>query len=347
MPEMNRQWLLAARPRGLVKQSDFEFVETPLPEPQDGQVLVLNLYLSFDPAMRGWMEDRPSYVPPVQIGEPMRAGSVGQVVATRHPDLKEGDFVQGTFGWQDYALAAPGLANPVPPGIPLTWVMGVVGITGLTAYFGLLDLGEPKPGETVVVSGAAGATGSVAGQIAKLHDCRVVGIAGGAEKCAWLTEAAGFDAAIDYKGERVSQKLRELCPNGIDVYFDNVGGPILDDCLGQIAQNARVVLCGGISGYNESEPPPGPRNLMNLVIQRARMQGFIVLDYLPRFGEGVGKLLEWVRAGRIVHREDIQHGLENAPETFLRLFAGKNLGKQLLKIAEAPLGNEPRATEGS
>ena len=176
MPETNRQWLLAARPQGLVKPSDFEFVETPMPAPEDGQVLVRNLYLSFDPAMRGWMEDRPSYVPPVQIGEPMRAGSIGQVIESRHPELKLGDFVQGTFGWQDYALAAPGLANPVPPGIPLTWAMGVVGVTGLTAYFGLLDLGKPKPGETVVVSGAAGATGSVAGQIAKLHDCRVVGI---------------------------------------------------------------------------------------------------------------------------------------------------------------------------
>jgi NADPH-dependent curcumin reductase CurA len=338
--DLNRQWVLRARPVGLVKEADFEWREAPRPRIADGEILVRTLYLSFDPAMRGWMEDRPSYVPPVALGEPMRAGAVGQVVESRSPDFKVGDFVQGTFGWQDYAVARPGGIIPVtqlPRGVPLTWPLGVLGITGLTAYFGLLDLGQPKEGETVVVSGAAGATGSVAGQIARIKGCRAIGIAGGREKCRWLTEQAHFDAAIDYKGESVPKRLRELCPRGVDVFFDNVGGEILDAVLAQLAQRARVVLCGGISAYNETTPPPGPRNLMSLVINRARMEGFIVLDYLPRFGEGIKDLAGWLAAGKIAHSEDVQYGLENAPKTFLRLFEGKNLGKQLLKVADPPI----------
>jgi NADPH-dependent curcumin reductase CurA len=340
MSELNRQWLLASRPVGMVQESDFEWSEAPIPEPGDGELLVRNLVLSFDPAMWGWMEDRPSYIPPVGIGEVMRAGSVAEVVSSNHGDFASGDIVQGTFGWQDYAVTKPGGPMPLsklPPGIPLTWPLGVLGITGLTAYFGMLDLGEPQPGQTVVVSGAAGATGSVAGQIAKRLGCHVVGIAGGSEKCDWLTREAGFDAAIDYKSENVDTRLGALCGDGIHVFFDNVGGAILDAALGHIAQNARVVLCGGISGYNEKEAPPGPRNLMNLVIQRARMEGFIVLDYLPRFAEAFGELAGWVASGEIVHREDIQRGLENAPKTFLRLFRGENLGKQLLQVSEPSL----------
>jgi NADPH-dependent curcumin reductase CurA len=337
MPETNRRWTLAHRPHGLVKESDFAFGEAPVPQPADGQVLVRVLYLSFDPTQRGWIEDRPSYLPPVQIGEVMRAAGVGQVVASKDPNCKPGDLVQGLFGWQDYALL-PGMmlgANAkLPAGVPPTWSLGVLGITGLTAYFGMLDLGKPKAGETVVVSGAAGATGSVAGQIAKIQGARVVGIAGGPDKCAWLTKEAHFDAAIDYKHEDVAARLRELCPKGVDVYFDNVGGEILDAVLGQIAIRARVVLCGAISGYNEATPPPGPRNLMNLVVQRGRMEGFIILDSVGRFGEAVPKLAEWVRSGAIVHQEDVQHGLENAPKTLLRLFTGANTGKQLLQIAE-------------
>jgi NADPH-dependent curcumin reductase CurA len=339
-PNVNRQWLLAARPDGMVKESDFEWREAPVSEPRDGEALVRVLYVSFDPAMRGWMDDRPSYIPPVALGEVMRAGAVGQVVESRRPELAPGDFVQGMFGWQDFALVAGGGPLPVsklPAGVPLTWPLGVLGITGLTAYFGLLDLGDPQPGETVVVSGAAGATGSVAGQIARIRGGRVVGIAGGREKCDWLTRELGFDAAIDYKGEDVGARLSALCPAGIDVYFDNVGGAILDAVLARIAVRARLVLCGGISGYNEKEPPPGPRNLMNLVIQRGRMQGFIVLDYAARFPEALAQLGEWVRAGRIRHREDVQEGLENAPRTFLRLFEGRNVGKQLLKLADPPL----------
>jgi NADPH-dependent curcumin reductase CurA len=337
MTTMNRRWTLAKRPHGMVQESDFAFGEVPVTPPGDGEVLVRVLYLSFDPTQRGWIEDRPSYMPPVQIGEVMRASGVGEVVESKHPAVAKGDLVQGIFGWQEYARvpgAFLGANAKLPPGVPPTWVLGVLGITGLTAYFGMLDLGRPKAGDTVVVSGAAGATGSVAGQIAKLQGARVVGIAGGPEKCAWLTKEAHFDAAIDYKQGPIDARLRELCPSGIDVYFDNVGGEILDACLAQIAQRARIVLCGGISGYNEVTPPPGPRNLMNLVVQRGRMEGFIVIDYLPRFGEAVPKLAEWVRSGAIVHTEDVQRGLENAPRTLQRLFKGQNFGKQILEVAK-------------
>ncbi|MFQ5698921.1 MAG: NADP-dependent oxidoreductase [Myxococcota bacterium] len=340
MSEKNRQWVLASRPVGLVQPSNFEWRESEIPQPAEGEILLRTLYLSFDPAMRGWMEDRRSYVPPVQIGEPMRAGGVGQVIESRNPSFAPGDIVQGMLGWQDYAIVGAGglaPASKVPPDIPLTWPLGVLGLTGLTAYFGLLDVGKPKPSDTVVVSGAAGATGSIAGQIARIQGCRVIGIAGGPDKCRWLTDEAHFDAAIDYKSQDVSARLGELCPEGIDVYFDNVGGPILDAVLARIAQGARIVLCGGISSYNAKTPPPGPSNYLALVVQRARMEGFIVIDYLARMDEGVSALSEWVRSGQIAHREDVQHGLENAPQTFLRLFEGKNLGKQLLQVAEPPL----------
>lgn len=335
----NRQWVLAKRPSGLVRESDFRWQEVPVPEVPDGHLLVRNLWLSFDPTQRGWMEDRPSYMPPVQIGEPMRAGAIGQVIVSKDPARKVGELVQGLFGWQDYAVAPSALLPKVPDGVAPTHLLGVLGITGLTAYFGLLDLGQPKAGDVVVVSGAAGATGSVAGQIAKLHGCHVVGIAGGPEKCAWLLREAHFDAAIDYKSENVSKRLGELCPKGIDVVFENVGGEILEASLDHIAVRARIVLCGGISTYNEVEPR-GIRNTMRLTIQRARMEGFIVTDYLPRFPAAVKELAGWVADGRVVHQEDVQHGLENAPKTLLRLFEGRNLGKQILEIAKPPL---PRA----
>ncbi len=338
MPSTNRHWVLRARPEGMVKESDFEWREAPLPAPKEGEALVRVLYVSFDPAMRGWIEDRPSYVPPVRIGEVMRAGAVGQVVESRSPELAVGDFVQGMFGWQEYAIASSrGIvpASKLPKGVPLTWSLGVCGITGLTAYFGMLELGKPREGETVVVSGAAGATGSVAGQIAKLRGCRVIGIAGGEAKCRWLLERASFDAAIDYKREDVGERLRELCPKGSNVYFDNVGGAILEAAIANLALRARVVMCGGIAGYNEAKPQPGPRNLMNVVVTRSRMEGFIVLDYLPRFAEASAELAKWVGEGKIAHAEDIQHGLEHAPKTLLRLFEGKNLGKQLLEVAKA------------
>jgi hypothetical protein len=334
---INRQWLLARRPVGMVSASDFEFKQEPVPELADGQYLVRNLYISLDPTMRGWMEDRESYMPPVSIGEVMRCSAVGQVVESKNPAFVEGDIVSGLLGMQEYAVAGQGFTHGarVPDGTPLTWPLGVAGLTGMTAYFGLLELGKPVPGETVLVSGAAGATGSVAAQIAKLEGCRVVGIAGGPEKCALLTDEFGLDGAIDYKAEDVERRIKELCPDGINVFFDNVGGSILEAALANLARGARVVLCGGISGYSEKVPPPGPRNLMNLVMQRSRMEGFIIIDYVARFPEAAAKLAKWVGEGKIVHREDVQEGIENAPETFLRLFRGQNIGKQLLKVGEA------------
>ena len=275
----NRQWLLAKRPHGIVGKENFEYVETAIPVPGDGEVLVRNLFLSFDPTQRGWMEDRESYMPPVQLGEPMRAGSIGQVAESNHPDFAKGDMVQTTGGWQDFAVVAPGEGpmglSKVPEGVSPEMMMSALGLTGLTAYWGLLDLGKPKAGETVLVSGAAGATGSIAGQIAKIKGCRVVGIAGGPDKCRWLVEEAGFDAAIDYKHEDVDARIGETCPDRVDIFFDNVGGDILEAALNHINMHARVVLCGGISAYNATSPVPGPPNLMNLVIQRARMEGFI------------------------------------------------------------------------
>jgi NADPH-dependent curcumin reductase CurA len=321
------------RPVGMVGAANFELREVDAPEPGRGEILVEILYLSFDPAMRGWMEDRPSYIPPVGLGEVMRCAASGRWSSRATSAFPVGSFVSGLFGWQEYALAGRGALRR-SSGNAAHVADRVLGITGLTAYFGMLDIGKPQPGETVVVSGAAGATGSVAAQIARIRGARAIGIAGGAEKCAWLLEQARLDAAIDYKSEDVGARLSALCPNGIDVFFDNVGGQILDEVLARIALRARIVLCGGISGYNEKEPPPGPRNLMNVVRQRGRMEGLIVLDYAPRFAEGAAQLAAWVAAGEISHREDVQHGIENAPRAFVRLFSGANLGKQLLQVGE-------------
>lgn len=334
----NRQWLLAKRPNGMISRKNFEYTETPIPEAKAGEVLVRNLYLSFDPTQRGWMDDRESYLPPVAIGAPMRAASIGQVVTSEHADFEAGDLVQTTGGWQDFVIAAPeqgpmGLTK-LPAGVTPEMMLSVLGITGLTAYFGLLDLGNPKPGETVLVSGAAGATGSVAGQIAKIKGCRVVGIAGGSEKCAWLKQEVGFDEVIDYKNENVDVRIAETCPDKFDIFFDNVGGDILEAALNHMNMKARIVMCGGISGYNATEPVPGPANLMNLIVLRARMEGFIVLDYMPRAAEAITELLGWVSEGQLKYQIDLQEGFDHIPDTLQRLFTGKNLGKQLLKIAE-------------
>lgn len=339
---MNGQWRLKRRPEGMVEESDFEFCREPQPAPGANECLVRNLYFSFEPAMRGWLDDVESYVPPVQIGEVMRAFTVGQVIESNTADFQPGDFVQGMLGWQDYAICGGtedhAQISKVPSGVPPTLMLSVLGGTGLTAYFGMLDIGQPEPGDVVVVSGAAGATGSVAGQIAKIKDAsKVVGIAGGPEKCTWLVEELGFDAVIDYKSESIEERLAQECPAGIDVFFDNVGGEVLDAALANIAMNGRVVLCGGISAYNDAELPPGPKHYMRLIVQRARMQGFIVFDYMPRAHEAMRDLGVWLADGRIKHSEDIQEGIENAPRTFLRLFEGKNRGKQLLKIADAPI----------
>jgi NADPH-dependent curcumin reductase CurA len=332
----NRQWILKSRPSGPVEESCFEWQEVPVGSPGEGEVVVRNLMLSFDPTQRGWMT-MDTYVPMIPLGDVVRAGSVGQIVESRKEGFEPGDLVNGAFGWQDYAVTDGGGMMPMTklaPGTPLNLAMGVLGITGLTAYFGTLDIGEPKPGETFVVSGAAGATGSVAGMIAKLKGCRVVGIAGGEAKCKWLEAEGGFDASIDYKNENVAERLRELCPDGIDIYFDNVGGEILNDVLLQLARNARVILCGAISGYELDELPPGPSNYFNMVMVHGRMEGFLVLDYLTRFQEGITQLAAWYAEGKVKQLEDVQEGLENAPRTFMRLFSGENMGKQLLKIAD-------------
>jgi NADPH-dependent curcumin reductase CurA len=331
MTGSNRQWLLRARPVGLVKESDFELRSAPVPQPSDGQVLVRNRWLAFEPAMRGWMEDRPSYMPPVAIGEVMRGMSVGEVVESKLAGFVPGDLVSGMLGWQEWALCTNN-ARKLPPGIHPTLALSVLGPTGVTAYFGLLDVGKAEAGDVVVVSGAAGATGSVAGQIAKRKGCRVIGIAGGPAKCAWLTQEAHFDAAIDYKSEDVGARLSALCPDGIDVFFDNVGGPVLDEVLARIARGARIVLCGSISRYSLEEPPPGPRNYFNLTTQRGRMEGFIVVDFLARYAEAAAELLAWVNEGSIAWQADVQKGFENAPKTLRRLYTGANFGKQMLEL---------------
>lgn len=335
---VNRQLVLVRRPVADVTDDCFELREVPVPAPDDGEFVVRVCYLSFDPTQRGWLNDVPSYLPPVQLGEVMRAGAVGQVVESRNASFAPGDLVQGMFGWQDYALTdGAGLrrVTKVPPGVPPTMVLGVLGVTGLTAYFGLLDLGQPKEGDAVFVSGAAGATGSVAGQIARIKGCRVIGSAGGPEKCAWVRDVAGFDEVIDYRSDDLDARLAAFAPDGLDIYFDNVGGPTLETALDHLALRARVVLCGGISsGYTTEPLPPGPRNLMQLVIRRARMEGFLVLDYASRFPAAVQELAGWVADGRLRYAEDIQEGLEHCPATLRRLFEGRNLGKQLLKVAD-------------
>ncbi len=339
MATMNRQWLLKERPHGAVGPEHFTQVQSPMPQPDlaAGQVLLKTLMLGFDPAMRGWLVDEPSYLPPVAIGDPMRASGVGQVVLSHNAALPVGTLVQGLTDWQEYSVGDPlGFVPPtaLPAGTPPNLALSVFGSTSLTAYFGLLDVGQPQAGETVLVSGAAGATGSVVAQIARLKGCRVVGIAGGREKCEWLRNACKLDAVIDYKNEDMHKRIAELCPDGINVFFDNVGGTTLEAGIGHMADFGRIVLCGAISSYNDTTPKPGPRNLMLLVSRRVRMQGFIVLDYLDRAGEAIAALTDWVLGGEIAWREDIQEGFDNIPATLQRLFNGSNVGKQLLKLAD-------------
>jgi NADPH-dependent curcumin reductase CurA len=331
MSKANRQWLLAKRPLGMVKESDFELHTAPIPKPGEQQVLVRTRWLAFEPAMRGWMEDRPNYIPPVAIGDVMRGMMVGEVVQSERDGFAPGDLVTGMTGWQEWAVADTGVRK-LPAGTDPRLALSVLGVTGLTAYFGLLDVGELREGDVVVVSGAAGATGSVVGQIAKLKGCRVVGVAGGTEKCAWLTDKAHFDAAIDYKSEDVGARLSELCPDGIDVFFDNVGGPVLDEALARIARGARIVICGAISRYNDEKPAPGPSNYYRVVAQRARIEGFVVMDFFARAAEASADLARWVADGNITWEVDVQRGFENVPKTLCRLYTGANFGKQLLEL---------------
>jgi NADPH-dependent curcumin reductase CurA len=329
----NRQYRLAARPVGLPKHSDWSYVEEPARPPDDGEVLVAVEYLSLDPAMRGWMNDGKSYIPPVAIGAVMRALGVGKIVESKSDHFAPGDYVSGGFGIQAYATVPAKDCTKIDPSLaPLTVYLNVLGMTGMTAYFGLLDVGEPKAGDTVVVSGAAGAVGATVGQIAKIQGCRVVGIAGGPQKCAYVVEELGFDACIDYKAANLAKSLREFCPNGIDVYFDNVGGDILEACLAQINLHARIVICGAISQYNATTPPKGPANYLSLLVNRAKMQGMIVFDYADRYGLAAREMAGWMAEGKLKSREDVVEGLETFPETLLKLFSGENNGKLVLKV---------------
>jgi hypothetical protein len=332
---INRKIVLVKRPQGEVTPDCLKLVEEPAPEPKEGEALVRNLYLSLDPTQQGWMK-YDTYLPAIPLGEVVRSAGVGEIVESRSPLYTKGRLVTGLVGWQEYAIADGGgrRMQAVPPGISPTDAVSVFGITGLTAYFGLLDVTAPKPGETVVISGAAGATGSVAGQIAKIVGCRAVGIAGSEEKCRWLTQELGFDACVNYKSEDVGKALRAACPKGIDVYFDNVGGEILDAVLLQLARGARIALCGAISSYTLREPPPGPRNLMQLVIKHGRMEGFLVLDYAARFPEAIAAMSKWAAEGKLRSRVDVVKGIENTPQAFGRLFTGGNIGKLLVQVAE-------------
>jgi NADPH-dependent curcumin reductase CurA len=333
MSEKNLQILLARRPKGTPQPSDFELKETAVPEIGDGHLLVRNRYLSLDPYMRGRMNDTKSYAKSVGLGEVMVGGTVGEVIASRHPNFKIGDKVLGGFGWQLYGASDGTAVQKVDDrDVPLSAYLGVFGMPGLTAYIGLLDIGQPKSGETVVVSAASGAVGSAVGQIAKIKGCRAVGIAGGPEKCRYVVEELGFDACIDYKAGRLEEDLAQATPNGIDVYFENVGGEILDAVSRRLNAFARIPLCGLISQYNRTEPY-GVKNLSSLLINRVKLQGFIVFEHQARHPAALKDLTQWVHEGRIKYRESVVEGLKNAPTAFIGLLAGKNFGKQLVKLA--------------
>jgi hypothetical protein len=339
----NRQWLLKRRPAAMPSEDDFELVETTIPVPGDGEFVMRASVLSVDPYMRGRMRDVKSYVPPVQIGDVMTGASVGAVIASKHPEFKEGDIVEGRFGWQDYALSdgkSAGARKVDPSLAPISTSLGVLGMPGMTAYFGLLEVGQPKEGETVLVSAASGAVGGLVGQIAKIKGCRTVGIAGGPEKCAYLTDELGYDATIDHRQAKdmkaMAAAIGEAAPKGIDVYFDNVGGMTLDAVLTRINIHARIAICGMISEYNQTEQELAPRPTRALLVQRARMQGLIVFDWADRYPEGLVQMATWIKEGKIKYREDVIEGIENMPTAMLRLFTGQNFGKQLVRAAPDP-----------
>lgn len=368
--EINRQWIVASRPRGAVAETDFSYREVPLPTIGDGQFLVRTLYVSVDPGLRGWLTRSPEYlsqaldlyldaffvtrgqmrVPPeyrapLHIGSVMCGQGLGQVVDSRHPEFGVGDFVSGLLGWQDYCATDGSSKVPVfrfKRVHPLPRYLGVLGNNGMTAYFGMLDVAKPREGETVLVSGAAGATGSTAAQIARLHGCRVIGIAGGLEKRRWLTEELGLDAAIDYKSEDIDARLKELCPDGVNVYFDNVGGRTLEVVLDHMATWGRIALCGAISDYDHDGASVGPANLVHLATRRLRMEGFLAPDYGPRYKEARRQLSAWLATGALKPCEHIHEGFENIPRAFLGLFRGANTGKAMVKLADAPIGRDAR-----
>ncbi|REK09909.1 MAG: NADP-dependent oxidoreductase [Planctomycetota bacterium] len=330
----NRMFTLASRPKGMPQESDFKLVEAPVPEPADGQCVVKALYVSVDPYMRGRISEAKSYAAPVEIGGVMVGGVVGEVVESKNPRFAVGDIVQGEFGWQEYALTDGRGVRKIDPTIaPISTAIGVLGMPGLTAYFGLLDIGQPKEGETVVVSGAAGAVGSIVGQIAKIKGCRAVGIAGTDEKCKYLVDELGFDAAFNYKTtDNNVEKLKELCPQGIDVYFDNVGGEITDAVIPLLNVKARMSICGQISQYNLQKQETGPRWLWALIVKQARAEGFLVFQFADKFQQGAVEMAGWIKDGKLKFREDIVEGFENLPKAFIGMLQGDNTGKRLVKV---------------
>jgi NADPH-dependent curcumin reductase CurA len=336
----NRQVRLARRPHGNPTRDNWAFTTEPVQEPGPGAVLIKTLALSLDPAMRGWMNDARSYIPPVGIAEVMRAGGIGKVIASRNPAFAAGDLVSAALGVQEYALIEhdamkhAGLFRIDPRLGNIHQWLNVLGLPGMTGYFGLMDVGQPRPGDTVVVSGAAGAVGQTVGQLAKIKGCRVVGIAGGPAKCEWVVKELGFDGCIDYKAANVKVALKEHCPKGVDVYFDNVGGEILDDVLARLARGARIVICGAISQYNNTAPVQGPKNYLSLLVHRARMQGMVVFDYADRFPVAVAELAGYLKDGRMKSKEDVVRGLETFPEALMKLFTGENFGKLVLQVAD-------------
>ncbi len=331
---MNRQLILAKRPVGLPEKDTWTLQETAKPEIKEGEFLVKQSHISLDPAMRGWMNDVKSYIPPIPIGDVMRAGSVGEVIESKNEEYKVGEFLSGWGGVQDYAVGQSntGWHKVFPEIAPLPTFLGTLGMPGLTAYFGILNVGQIKEGEVVLVSGAAGAVGSVVGQIAKLKGCTVVGIAGGPEKCQYIKEELGYDAAIDYKNEDVRAALKKACPKGLDVYFDNVGGEILDLALTRLRMRARVVICGAISQYNNTDAIKGPSNYLSLLVNRARMEGFVILDYAKDYKKAAMEMAQWMAMGQLKSKEHIAEGMENFHDTFLRLFNGEKRGKLVLKL---------------
>lgn len=332
---MNKQVILKQRPSGLPDESTWETTQGDIPSPKEGEVVVKQHYISLDPAMRGWINDAKSYLPPVGIGEVMRAGSVGEVIESKHPEFKVGDFLSGWGGVQQYAATdAKGWFKVDPNLVPLPTYIGTLGMPGMTAYFGILEVGKIKEGETVLISGAAGAVGSIAGQIAKIKGCKVVGIAGGAEKCAYLKNELGFDGTIDYKNENIYEAIKRECPKGVDVYFDNVGGEILDAALASLRLFGRVALCGAISQYNSTTGIEGPKNYLSLLVNRGTMQGFIILDYAKDYQKAAMEMGTWMAQGKLKSKEDVYSGIENFRETFLRLFSGEKLGKLVLEVKE-------------
>lgn len=342
----NRQVRLKSRPTGIPQAEHFEIVEAPVPEPADGQVLVRNIYLSVEPAMRGWVSAVANYSQPVGLGEVMRSIAVGRVEASRHPDFIPGEIVTGLFGWQDYAVVdSQAIQRKVDAaGLPISTSLGVLGLNGLTAYFGLLDVGQPQAGETVVVSTAAGAVGSCVGQIATLKGCRTVGIAGGPGKVRMCLDEFGYERAVDYRASDFDTAFDAACPQGVDVYFDNTAGRISDAVMRRLNVGARVVVCGTASVASWDPWPQGPRVERHLLVKRARMQGFVIFDYAPRYAEGLRELETWVRSGRIRYREDILDGIEQAPDSIAGLYRGENQGKRLIRIAPEP---PPRARTGA